>query len=624
MALTADQVQKFYIGYYARPADPVGLTYWQTQDEAAALKGFSGSAEFTNQFTGLSASQQVTRVYNNLLGRAPDAAGLLYWAGELTAGRETIGTLVLSMTKNALGKDVTTIEDRVSYSKSFTAALDTPAEINAYAGTVATQTARDALLKVVANSVGDHTALNAEVKNIDATVATIVSGGGGTAPGASFALTAGTDFANTSTAFINNAIPSDFKFTNANETVEALNGTLAAVDTLIDASTADNDVINVRVGANAPVFGTLQNIETINLIATNGVAMVAGTALNLANVTGAKAFNASGTLAGALTINNAGTTGITTYDFSGITTTGANGAVTLNMGTTTPTAALKITGGAGNDVLTGGSGDDVMVGGAGNDTLNAGGGNNTVDVGAGGGAQFVTFSNGNNNVKATGATGAVTVTGGNGANTVEVTSAGGLTVTLGSGANTITSGGGADAVTVGNGANTIVTGAGNDVIAVGTGANTITAGAGADQITTAANSSSTIVIGAGDSAVNGGALATADVISGFTTNGDKLKLGLTDGTGTNYVEATPAAAADLAAAVVLADAALDGTVQYYLMDMTNATVGNASFALVAGAAAAAAADSILFVDRDLDGTHDQIVYLVGVNSATFAATDIIA
>ena len=76
MALTADQVQKFYIGYYARPADPVGLTYWQTQDEAAALKGFSESAEFTSQFTGLSASQQVTKVYNNLLGRAPDTAGL--------------------------------------------------------------------------------------------------------------------------------------------------------------------------------------------------------------------------------------------------------------------------------------------------------------------------------------------------------------------------------------------------------------------------------------------------------------------------------------------------------------------------------------------------------------------
>lgn len=191
MALTADQVQKFYIGYYARPADPIGLAYWQTQDEAAALKGFSESAEFTNQFQGLSASQQVTKVYNNLLGRAPDTDGLKYWAGELTSGRETIGTLVLSMTKNALGKDVTTIEDRVTYSNSFTTALDTVEEINAYAGATATQTARDALLKVVATAVGDHTALTAETAKIDATIATIVSGGG--APGQDFTLTTGVD-----------------------------------------------------------------------------------------------------------------------------------------------------------------------------------------------------------------------------------------------------------------------------------------------------------------------------------------------------------------------------------------------------------------------------------------------
>jgi hypothetical protein len=192
MALTAQQVQQFYIGYYGRPADPVGLAYWQTQDEATALKGFSESAEFTNQFTGLSASQQVTKVYNNLLGRAPDTAGLLYWAGELTAGRETIGSLVLSMTKNALGKDVTTIEDRVTYSNAFTTALNTAEEINAYAGTAATQAARDALLKVVATAVGDHTALNAETAKIDATIASIVSGGGSN-PGQTFTLTVGED-----------------------------------------------------------------------------------------------------------------------------------------------------------------------------------------------------------------------------------------------------------------------------------------------------------------------------------------------------------------------------------------------------------------------------------------------
>lgn len=249
MALTAQQVQQFYIGYYGRPADPVGLAYWQTQDEATALKGFSESAEFTNQFTGLSASQQVTKVYGNLLGRAPDAPGLLYWAGELTAGRETIGSLVLSMLKNALGKDVTTIEDRVTYSTSFTAALNTAEEINAYAGTAATQAARDALLKVVATAVGDHTALNAETAKIDATIATIVSGGGSN-PGKTFPLTVNTD---------------NIAGTSGNDTINAAydtankSGTFNSLDVINGG--AGTDTLNIEYGQT--INGTITSVEKV-------------------------------------------------------------------------------------------------------------------------------------------------------------------------------------------------------------------------------------------------------------------------------------------------------------------------------------------------------------------------
>lgn len=300
MALTAQQVQQFYIGYYGRPADPVGLAHWQTQDEAAALKGFSESAEFTNQFTGLSAAQQVTKVYGNLLGRAPDTAGLLYWAGELTAGRETIGSLVLSMIKNALGKDVTTIEDRVTYSTAFTTALNTAEEINAYSGQTATQAARDALLKVVATAVGDHTALDAEVKNIDATIATIVAGGGSSS-GQTFTLTVGQDYADSSSSFKNGGlITSDFKFTSGNETVTAGAGTLGNTDALVDGSTTDADVLNATLTSGAAATTTIQNIETLNLTAT-----IANSGLDFANVTGAKKVTLTGTANSQLTNVNA-------------------------------------------------------------------------------------------------------------------------------------------------------------------------------------------------------------------------------------------------------------------------------------------------------------------------------
>ena len=332
MALTAQQVQQFYIGYYGRPADPVGLTYWQTQDEAAALKGFSESAEFTNQFTGLSTSQQVTKVYNNLLGRAPDTAGLLYWSGELTAGRETIGSLVLSMTKNALGKDVTTIEDRVTYSTSFTAALNTAEEINAYAGAAATQAARDALLKVVATAVGDHTALNAETAKIDATIATIVSGGGSN-PGQTFTLTTsidnltGTGGNDTFTGVLN----------AAGVTTGADGTSLNAADILNGAGGVDKlsyIVLGDAAGKGASSLNPL-NVTNVEQFEVRNLATDSGTApvgeevhtLNLANVTGVTGVTNKGSSAG-VNFQNIGKNASVTVD--GVTA----GNTTFTRGTT--------------------------------------------------------------------------------------------------------------------------------------------------------------------------------------------------------------------------------------------------------------------------------------------------
>ena len=513
MALTAQQVQQFYIGYYARPADPVGLTYWQTQDEAAALKGFSESAEFTNQFTGLSTSQQVTKVYNNLLGRAPDAAGLLYWSGELTAGRETIGTLVLSMTKNALGKDVTTIQDRVSYSNSFTAALDTPAEINAYAGTVATQAARDALLKVVSNSVGDHTALNAEVMNIDATIAAIVAGGGA-APAQTFTLTTGVDFADVSGAYRNSSpTPFDFKFTSANETVSATNLTLNGADSLSDGSTADNDVLNLVLGAGGlTAAAAISNIETINLKTSGAIAAPAF--VDLSGVTGAKVLNVSGPSGAQIVIFGAGVgnsldgSGITTIDASGV-TSAVNGVSAFFTAATT--AALKFTGSNAADVFVGGNGADTINGNAGDDFLVGGAGADTIDGGAG----IDQISGGTNND---------TINGGDG-NDFILGDLGNDVINGGAGNDTINAGGGqggADKITggAGNDAITLTGGAGNSetvIFEAAPGA----AGNGIDTITGLANGS---VAAGGDvldfKAFLGGAASFAGAaVLGATING---------------------------------------------------------------------------------------------------------
>ncbi len=172
---TEVEVQKTYLAFFGRPADPVGLNFWLTQTVPVMNAGFAASAEYATLYSGLSDVQRVSQVYTNLLGRAPDAGGLLYWAGELTAGRQTVATLVTSMQTFALGIDITTIANRVTYATAFTAAVDTVDEIVGYTGTAASNAARAAVLLVTdtaASLTTAQAALNTTVATITVTAQT--------------------------------------------------------------------------------------------------------------------------------------------------------------------------------------------------------------------------------------------------------------------------------------------------------------------------------------------------------------------------------------------------------------------------------------------------------------------
>ena len=84
-----------YIAYYNRAPDQSGLNYWINQAHLngnnAALLSISNSFKNNEKFaedypTNLSNSQFITKIYNNILNRAPDADGLNYWALQLDAG----------------------------------------------------------------------------------------------------------------------------------------------------------------------------------------------------------------------------------------------------------------------------------------------------------------------------------------------------------------------------------------------------------------------------------------------------------------------------------------------------------------------------------------------------------
>ncbi len=88
MAVTSAQVQELYVAYLGRAADKAGLDYWTAELNAtpAVLTLEDLRANFVNEqpeyaaiYGDLTREETVVQIYNNLFGRAPDAAGLTYW-----------------------------------------------------------------------------------------------------------------------------------------------------------------------------------------------------------------------------------------------------------------------------------------------------------------------------------------------------------------------------------------------------------------------------------------------------------------------------------------------------------------------------------------------------------------
>ena len=178
-----------------------------------------------------------------------------------------------------------------------------------------------------------------------------------------------------------------FKFTSANEAVTATNASLTigdsstspklAGDTLVDATTTDNDALNLTLSATLDMSSTptisISGIETLNITET------ALSILTLANVTGLKTINVLGA-SGALEVIGGAAAGATTINASGVT----DAAGTVKATLATATKATTLIGGAGADELTGGTAGGTLTGGAGADKLNATSGANTITGGLGG------------------------------------------------------------------------------------------------------------------------------------------------------------------------------------------------------------------------------------------------
>ncbi len=96
----AGQVWRLYGAAFGRGAETTGLTGWVGALDAGAAtlsgaaQGFLGSPEFAGRYGQLDEAGFVARLYANVLGRAPDAAGLEGWTARLANGASRADVLL--------------------------------------------------------------------------------------------------------------------------------------------------------------------------------------------------------------------------------------------------------------------------------------------------------------------------------------------------------------------------------------------------------------------------------------------------------------------------------------------------------------------------------------------------
>lgn len=260
MSTAASQalVQKLYVAYYGRPADPVGLEVWalaidanKGQVSTAIVNAFGASAESTALFGNMSTSQKVNAIYKQLFGRDAEPAGLLAWATAIDDGRVSAAGAALEILNGAAGDDKTTINNKLKAAAAFTAALDTTAEITAYSGDTVANAARSFLAGV--------TTATPSTDAVNTAVATVLNNVAST--GSTFTLTVNTD---------------NIVGTSGNDVINAAyvtgsngGGSFNSLDVI--SGGAGTDTLNIEYGQT--INGTITGVEKVfykGLMTSNG------------------------------------------------------------------------------------------------------------------------------------------------------------------------------------------------------------------------------------------------------------------------------------------------------------------------------------------------------------------
>ncbi|WP_151704819.1 DUF4214 domain-containing protein [Nitrincola alkalilacustris] len=128
-AQSLEAVQKLYIAFYGRPADPGGLQFWAGRlDEAngviqTIINSFANSTEYQERFGSLPDDALVNNLYQQAFGRPAEQAGLDYWVDQISNGAITLGELALTILDGAQNDDLAVINNKKTLAELFTNAL---------------------------------------------------------------------------------------------------------------------------------------------------------------------------------------------------------------------------------------------------------------------------------------------------------------------------------------------------------------------------------------------------------------------------------------------------------------------------------------------------------------------
>lgn len=571
-----DAVQKIYIAFYQRPADPAGLRYWAQRmdaaggDQAAVIDAFATSPEAVALYGPIDASTigtVVDAIYLALYNRAPDADGKKFYVDGFNAGTFTPGTIALNILNGASNDDAVAIANKLVVANQFTQQVDGRALTNpdfgigssfnvTYAGDADAVAARD-ILKAVTSSPSSVLNAGEVTEVLKDKIADPTDPIQGETGGKTFTLTVGID---TLTGTAGNDT-FNAPVTDGGTPTQTFGG-LDSVD-----GGAGVDTLNIDFGtavATLPATATIKNIENLTVSTTNTAATTNGVDLDVTGLVGVQSVtvanggtkasvvkggeNVSVTGGAAATVSGTALKSVTVSKAASATVSNDT-AATAGAGTTLTAVTLdNLTGatstltGAGivevsvknqkvahaaTVVNTVSTALTVNVDGAGYDAAGAEvvtAGSADVEVVAGSKAATITVnatgSKSSIEIQETtaGAAKTLTLTGSAALKITDIaTSLAGLTTIAGAAAT-----GGLDLGTLGASAATVTTGSGDDKFELGATKVTVDAGAGKDTVTLGSTLAlgSTVNLGAGNDTLlsAGGAVTGKDATGTVVIN----------------------------------------------------------------------------------------------------------